>query len=547
MNKKINFIPIFVVSLLLASCGGTSSSSTSSSETSGSEATSISPSSIASSEVSSVTSMSSKTTQTSKTSLSTSEVIPTLPRDYKGVVEGDEVFNELFDFSSKVEIDVKMSEEVARAMSFYQSSINSIYNDIYFPADVTISINDVIYSYPETGVRVKGNTSRTAFYNYGYGFTNPVHLKFSFKQTFDSDDYDTLGLSEFKKTWEDDEARKERKDRNFAGMDKLDVKYIPRNYSLCYAQEVYIYDSFIKEGLLAPKANISHIRLNDDNNHSIDFDSEIVECVDKQFLKKRFSKSDAKGDLYKCGWGNSSDGANLARSGAVDKVYDEDGHSIGKRSYYGTIGVEDTINYYHPAYDLKTNDDDGNEGDFASMVNFINGLWNVSNINDGTNKETLETILDVDYFLAFSAMSQLFANPDDQRYNANNYYLYFTPSTGRAYYIAYDFDWSLGASWTNNLPNNVNTSFWDESHLNSYQSSIYQATFFKSGETFYSKEKYQNDYRAYGAKFLSDGILNYANYKAMNDKITYSDKKETAMVKNFMANKYNAILNTLYI
>lgn len=334
-----------------------------------------------------------------------------------------------------------------QAISDNQSTRNGQLNDAYFPADLTVDMgNGDILSFPEVGVRMKGNTSRGPIVN-GYSLT-PRHFKVSLKATFDGEEYDTYpALKPFKKTWDDAAARKERKNRNLFGLEKFDLKYVPRNNNWAYdgninecsAREIYCYDAFRKAGVMAPYANIVTLRVNNGSNSYNSF-YELIEPIDKEFLKKRLDKNEAKGDLYKCVY-NAMGRADLTRDGAVEKE-EIDGQTVGTRIAGGKIGVENNYNLYQPVYQLKTNDDLGEASDFSSMANFINASWNLRYGNPGAT--TISDILDVDSFLSFSAVSHLLGNFDDQFYNWNNYYLYFLLSNGKAYYIPYDWDWSLG-------------------------------------------------------------------------------------------------------
>lgn len=77
------------------------------------------------------------------------------------------------------------------------------------------------YYYEEVGVRMKGNTSRHTFYG-DDGFTNNIHMKLSFKETFD--DIDDGYTQDELKEWTDEDKRDERKARTLGGMEKIDVK-----------------------------------------------------------------------------------------------------------------------------------------------------------------------------------------------------------------------------------------------------------------------------------------------------------------------------------
>jgi hypothetical protein len=53
--------------------------------------------------------------------------------------------------------------------------------------------------------------------------------------------------------------------------------------------------------------------------------------------------------------------------------------------------------------------------------------------------------MDMENFVNFAAVSWFLGNPDDLRNNYNNYYVYFTPE-GKAMFIPYDYDRTMGIS-----------------------------------------------------------------------------------------------------
>ena len=85
---------------------------------------------------------------------------------------------------------------------------------------ITTDKDAVSYQIKEVGARMKGNTSRTSFYNEDEGIYNYIHFKFDFQETFDDEEYYGSDC----KVWETDALRKERKNRTFAGMEKLEMR-----------------------------------------------------------------------------------------------------------------------------------------------------------------------------------------------------------------------------------------------------------------------------------------------------------------------------------
>ena len=420
-----------------------------------------------------------------------------------------------------------------KAISDYQSTSNGQFNDAYFPADLTVKLDQDSdpLEFPEVGVRMKGNTSRGQIvYNNGYTL-EARHFKVSLKATFDGEEYDTYSqLRPFKKTWDDAAARKARKNRNLFGLEKFDLKYVPRNndwandpeqINECTNREIYCYNAFRKAGLPAPYANIVDFAFDNGMGSKSGLLYELIEPIDKEFLKKRFSKSEAKGDLYKCVY-NPMGKADLVREGAVEKEV-VDNVTIGGRVAHGKIGVENNYELYQPCYQLKTNDDNGEDSDFSKMVDYINAMWTLR-YGDASQVD-INDYLDVDSFLKFSAVSHLLGNFDDQFYNWNNYYIYFLPSTGKAIYIPYDWDWSLGlGAWYGVYEGPLTQTTLDGSS----PSSVYYNTYLTPGAM-------QNQYLAY-IQQLKTQVLNTGTYIDLVDDIGIG-YEESYQVESYMESK----------
>ena len=432
-----------------------------------------------------------------------------------------EDFLDLFEHRSQATIKIVGADAAFEAISSLQGSYDTTYRDFYFPVDVEITYKGQTYTFEEAGIRMKGNTSRTTFFHNGH-FTNPVHYKISFKATFDDDPYkndDTL--KPFYHDWSSDAAgRKARKKRNFLGLEKLDLKYVPRNGDGCSLREVYVYDAFRQGGLMAPYATLSPVTLHSDG-HVYQSTYEIVEPIDKEFLKRRFSKAEAAGDLYKCVY-NGMGKADFTRSDNVDESWNH--------IALGGIGVEDNYNHYAPRYQLKTNDDDMQNSDFSKMCALMKTLWECT--WGGGSQQTIDNAIDMEEFLRFSAMSFLFGNPDDQRYNYNNFYTYFRPSDGKAMFIPYDWDWCLGLDFAGGMESRGPLDSWT---LGGEQSRLYDATLFNAS---YDTNKNRSQYLGYVGEY-KDGALNFDAFRCLAEKFGNPNASETASVEWYMGEKRN--------
>ncbi len=392
----------------------------------------------------------------------------------------DELYGQLFDPSNKIEIDLEMSDaELAKMQADYEKNHKS---PVYRIADLTVSITSggktTVYRIHDVGVRMKGNTSRTDFYNSNDGIYKAIHLKLDFQETFDDETY----YGSEARQWASEVARDERKDRTFATLEKLELRW-NKCYDSTYLKEGYAYDLYREFGVLAPLTNLC----------SFDWSGihmgvySINEPVDKVFLEKRLPAKDLGGDLYKLGWTYA--GASFTNT--------------------DSIGIEDEWNNEFYIYDLKTNKKTSTH---ESLKNLINRL------NSGTvTEELFASLVDVDYFLNYAAVSYFLGNPDDLRHNYNNCYLYFLKSSGKAIIIPYDYDRCLGVTYEYNPSGNGLTT---EDPFSQYRFGQYNDK--QDNPLFiYSIDKggyYVEEFAQVLKTVAADNLLKPATFKAKFDK-----------------------------
>ena len=323
--------------------------------------------------------------------------------DFETVTEEDQLFVRLFDLQNKVEIDIQMADAELEKMQQdyeYYSSFGSK-SPIYRKADVTLTLHTPegteTYLIEEVGVRMKGNTSRTDFYNPEEGIYNAIHLKLDFQETFDDEDY--YGADA--KVWPDEESRQARKDRTFATLEKMDLRW-NRCDDSSYLKEYYAYGAYRAFDVLAPHVNLASLRWS--GVHMGVYT--INEPVDKIFLEKYLPEEAAGGDRSKLGWGMGG-GASFTNT--------------------GSIGVEDEDQGLFYAFDLKTNKKKSDHGALKGLI---------GQLNDG----------DVSQAEFESPVSYMLGNPDDLRNNYNNCYAYFQSDNGKLLLIPYDYDRCLGVT-----------------------------------------------------------------------------------------------------
>lgn len=328
--------------------------------------------------------------------------------------EQDDIYEGLFDINEKITIKIDMSdEEIRKIQEDYNEYMKTrSKSPIYRRADkVTFTIGDKEYVVEDVGVRMKGNTSRTDFYNLQTGkIYNLINLKMSFNETFDNKEY----YGEDAVKWDSKEAKKERQNRRFAGLKKLELK-ANKSEDQTFVRQYYGYEMFRENGVPAPRSNIAQL-CTEETNFGVFL---INEPVDKIFIKRNFPEEEQGGDLYKVAWTNAP--ANYTKTMTYGCSDNEDGEKFN--------------------LDLKTNKSKSKNEMLEKFLGVIN--------NDAATKEDILGVVDADNWVKFCAISYFTGNPDDFRNNYNNHYVYFAPNTGKAYFIPYDYDRCLGItkSW----------------------------------------------------------------------------------------------------
>lgn len=325
----------------------------------------------------------------------------------------EQLYQQLFDPNNKIEVDLDMPKaELQKLQDDYDRYREmGSKSPIYRKATVSISITNadgtIIYRIPEVGVRMKGNTSRTDFYNSHDGIYNYIHLRLDFQETFEDETY----YGNERTVWENQDLLKARKDRTFATLEKLELRW-NKNKDSTYIREDYAYEIYRSEGILAPNCTLSVFTWNGDRMGLY----VLEEPVDKVFLERNLPEADWGGDLYKLGWTWQPASFTSQKS----------------------IGIENEDNSEFYCYDLKTNK---KTSQHEALKNLLTGLN-----NGAVTKESFASLVDVDYFLRYAAVSYFLGNPDDLRNNYNNCYIYFLPSTGKMIIIPYDYDRCLGVT-----------------------------------------------------------------------------------------------------
>lgn len=255
----------------------------------------------------------------------------------------------------------------------------------------------------ETGMRLRGNTSRRrpeGSKGQMHSATNPVwhHASFS------------LNFNKFNSK------------QRMAGADKINLKWFKDDAT--YAREVYCYDLFERFGVwTAPQSSYCRlkIKITEDTDTVYFGVYQLVEPVDKSYLSNRMIKfGDNQGNLWKANWG--------ADFVTADKT---------------KMGIENITltQTYTPVYDLKTN----NTAIEAAKTQLADFITNLNSRTGNDFKTWIDSKMDVNLFLKTYAVNVMCGMWDDYWCNKNNFYFYFD-STGKFYFIPFDYDNTLGTS-----------------------------------------------------------------------------------------------------
>ena len=418
-------------------------------------------------------------------------------------LESSAEYYQFWDSTTELHFNISISQEAINFINQYQCNHNdSTYFDYYVPCDLTLTMNDTLYEFEEVGIRQKGNMSRTnVLVDNDFSLDSLGHYKLSFKQTFDGEEYDNIPmLTQFKHTWNDTAERKARKNRTLFDMEKIDIKW-NRNKDESKSKQSYMLKTFRDMGVIAGNDTLADTTFGiKGKDTSINTTYEILECIDEVFIKRHFNQEYASGDLYKCAYQNAP--ANFSSS-----------YTVGNQ-----IGVEDNVNNYHPAYDLKTNKKKSKHENLLNLIKIMNDKTSSADVYH----KNISDVMNMTSFMMYESIAFLCGNFDDLRNNANNYYLYFTSTTNYAYIIPYDFDRGLGCGCEGRQQYMTNFSAestkmqcsnqWQT--LNIYWRTVCTSSDKSSGHANVQRvEFYRNMYQSNIETLLNTGKISYESFK----------------------------------
>lgn len=298
----------------------------------------------------------------------------------------------------------------------------------------------------DIGFRIRGNTSRIS----------PQEIWFDEEtETLKYGKYQQAHFALDFEEWVEDDEDKKLAD----SMKGLILKRFKDDFT--YSREIFAYNFFRNNGVwLAPRAAYTTLKIQIVDDMDLDGDGDVtefetidygvygmIEEVKKQFLKERTTKQGGgelqsqKGNLWKC-----THPSNFLLADVEGKIGEEE-FSFVKDEEENIIG-SNKVTY---PYDYK-GDNELAEGK-EQLLTFMKDLNNLPDCTDSDNDEAdIETIkafytdrMDGDLFLKTYAINIILGMWDDYWINSNNFYFYFD-TNGKAYFIPYDYDNSLGTN-----------------------------------------------------------------------------------------------------
>lgn len=411
------------------------------------------------------------------------------------------LYNKLFDINNKVTVKMDISDEQIELMQQDYNADNDTYRKVN---KMTVTVGNQTYVFYEVGVRIKGNTSRVDIYNNNnVDDRNMIHFKLSFKETFD--DEEEYGSDA--KLWASDAERKARKNRTFATLKGLELKW-NRNIDGTYIANYYTNMMYRDMDVYAQNTSLANVSFGG-YNYGV---YTMYELVDDVFIDRYFGKSDKSGDLYKCAWGLLNGGSGNDWSGATYKT-----------NTLNSMNVEAVGKTY--IYELKTNKKTSTQ---ASLKNLINTLGTVS-----PSKDTFASVVDANNLVNYAATAYFAGNPDDLRNNYNNHYVYFL-GNGKAVFIPYDNDRCFGMT-TSGKDMTTFSPYADNTALQQGTQECPVYLYSVTGRN----NNYTTEYTAALKKVAESGWLNYSKYekyyniaKANYSSVAIPDSNVKAYVKD---------------
>lgn len=331
-------------------------------------------------------------------------------KDALEALSRNDELNYVFDISSFPSVTLEFTaREWNKQLVFFDANPR---HEEYVEADFIFEKNGKAERVKNVGARIRGGAfSRRRVEGSAGKFhdpVNPVWRKAHFSVNF----------------------KKYKKKKRFHGLRGMNLRFIKDDPT--YVRELYGYDLARRFGIWsmhsASFARV-YIKIEGEARPAYFGIYIISEKPGEDFLERRFEEDGGKGNLWKCLWTTMGHSANLSPETVTPQAVGEENISLNE------------ADSFRPIYDLKSGDA-GLEEAADQLNRFIRDL------NSKKGKEFVnwvESSMDVDQFLKLLAVNVVLGRWDNYWVTANNYYLYFD-KTGKAYFIPYDFDNTLGTS-----------------------------------------------------------------------------------------------------
>ncbi len=280
-------------------------------------------------------------------------------------------------------------------------------NDEKVVSHFEFKLNGQKYTLDSIALRLRGNTSRRRPEGSTGNLHNPLapnwnHCHFG------------LDFSKFKKK------------QRFAKREKINLKWFKDDAN--YVREIYSYDLFERFGVwAAPQASYCRLTIYVEGDATPAYYGvyAMIESIDEDYIANRSVQWGGNvGYLWKCGnmGGFKADFVQNTNIGVQD------------------IQLDPSLSKVY-SYDLKTRESEILTAQ-AELTSFISDLNNKTNTEF---KSWISSKMDVPLFLKTYAVNVALGMWDDYWINGNNFYFYFA-GNGKAYFIPYDYDNTLGTS-----------------------------------------------------------------------------------------------------
>ena len=339
-------------------------------------------------------------------------------------------YDRLFDNSNFKTFTISFEEDIFDTMLLNMQEHFDVYGDYIdnsmYSVNLTYTDSTESFTVLEVGFRTKSTTSRNLLMTTDWRGREIYHqtsFQLEFNETFEYADSTSINEILGK--------------REVFNLEQLNFEYsqiYDSEYDETMISEAYTHYLYKQAGVLVANASYGLVYLKVGDTLVGYGLYTILEPIDSEFLKDNFKSDKALeyGDLYKV--------TDVAGEGTLDTNYED------------LLGISNDDFRY--TYALRNNTLDDTRRTHNNFEDFIEA------INDFDYfEEHYDSIIDIDMFIRYLAISFLVGNCDDLRYNFNNYYLYFDVYTNKVTFVPFDLDNTLGFGKSYDLSGSFMTDY----------------------------------------------------------------------------------------